>query len=273
MPKCKNDPRRRYKGTEPSPKGLGYCAHAEPIKTRRIGKDNNPWIIQKTQNGIKRWVKDNIICDVSSFVKTISINFSELKPKKNKVHSCLLEKNTLKLKFSSSLILELDSYEIILNLKKNNTHVYDNLKDIWINASHNGLIIDIWFNCKKNMKIYNNFIKQMLENHRDNWNKYDARLNSNIKLHHYGELIRINQSILKKLNKKNSYFVIDSSSGEGWDSDYSGKYIAVMSPNEIKEFYFSGDFNFRDGFDFPIFIVRQWNKTFDHSKLKGSLYK
>ena len=47
-----------------------------------------------------------------------------------------------------------------------------------------------------------------------------------------------------------------------------------MSPNEIKDFYFSGDFNFQDGFDFPIFIVRRWNKTFNHSKLKrGSLYK
>ena len=27
MPKCKNDPTRYYKGSEPSPKGLGYCAH------------------------------------------------------------------------------------------------------------------------------------------------------------------------------------------------------------------------------------------------------
>lgn len=33
MPKCKNDNKRTYKGTEPSPKGLGYCAHAEKINT------------------------------------------------------------------------------------------------------------------------------------------------------------------------------------------------------------------------------------------------
>ncbi len=26
MPKCLNDPKKSYKGTEPSPKGLGYCA-------------------------------------------------------------------------------------------------------------------------------------------------------------------------------------------------------------------------------------------------------
>ena len=25
MPNCKNDPTRKYKGTEPSPIGLGYC--------------------------------------------------------------------------------------------------------------------------------------------------------------------------------------------------------------------------------------------------------
>jgi hypothetical protein len=25
--KCKNDPKRYYKGTEPSPKGLGYCGY------------------------------------------------------------------------------------------------------------------------------------------------------------------------------------------------------------------------------------------------------
>ena len=31
MPKCKNDPTKSYKGDEPSPKGLGYCAHAEKV--------------------------------------------------------------------------------------------------------------------------------------------------------------------------------------------------------------------------------------------------
>ena len=31
MPKCKNDPKRNYKGNEPSPKGFGYCAHSEKL--------------------------------------------------------------------------------------------------------------------------------------------------------------------------------------------------------------------------------------------------
>ena len=28
MPTCKNDPSKKYKGTEP-PKGMGWCAHGE----------------------------------------------------------------------------------------------------------------------------------------------------------------------------------------------------------------------------------------------------
>lgn len=29
MLECKNDKKSTYKGNEPSPKGFGYCAHAE----------------------------------------------------------------------------------------------------------------------------------------------------------------------------------------------------------------------------------------------------
>lgn len=57
MPKCKNDETRNYKGTEPSPKGLGYCAHAEPIGKVCKGRDKEQWKVSKTKNGVKRWVK------------------------------------------------------------------------------------------------------------------------------------------------------------------------------------------------------------------------
>ena len=57
MPPCKNDSTRNYKGTEPSPKGLGYCAHAEKMGVIKKGKDKNLWIVSKTKNKIKRWVK------------------------------------------------------------------------------------------------------------------------------------------------------------------------------------------------------------------------
>ena len=59
MPKCKNDSKRNYTGKEPSPKGLGYCGHAEKIGQKRKGKDGNMWVIKKTKTGVKRWVKIN----------------------------------------------------------------------------------------------------------------------------------------------------------------------------------------------------------------------
>jgi hypothetical protein len=57
MPPCKNDPKSSYQGTEPSPKGLGYCAHAEKVGKKMKGKDGNMWIIKETSKKIKRWVK------------------------------------------------------------------------------------------------------------------------------------------------------------------------------------------------------------------------
>lgn len=87
MPKCKNDPKRSYKGDEPSlkgikdscreikgqspadskgilrqssfsPKGLGYCAHAEKVGTKKKGRDKNMWIVVSTKSGTKRWVRE-----------------------------------------------------------------------------------------------------------------------------------------------------------------------------------------------------------------------
>lgn len=57
MPKCKNDPNKNYEGNEPSPKGLGICAHAEKLNSKKKGKDGNMWIVKETKNGVKRWVK------------------------------------------------------------------------------------------------------------------------------------------------------------------------------------------------------------------------
>ena len=57
MPKCINDKTRTYKGSEPSPKGLGYCAHPEEVGTRKYGKDKNVWVVKKISNGSKRWIK------------------------------------------------------------------------------------------------------------------------------------------------------------------------------------------------------------------------
>jgi hypothetical protein len=56
MPKCKNDKTRSYTGNEPSPKGRGYCAHAEEVGKRRKGKDGQFWVVKETKRG-KRWFK------------------------------------------------------------------------------------------------------------------------------------------------------------------------------------------------------------------------
>jgi len=52
MPICKNNPERTYKGDEPSPKGLGYCASGEKEGKIMKGKDGYEWI----KDGGK-WVK------------------------------------------------------------------------------------------------------------------------------------------------------------------------------------------------------------------------
>jgi hypothetical protein len=57
MPVCKNDKVKKYTGNEPSPKGSGYCAHAEKVNTKKKGKDGNTWIVKKISNGSKRWCK------------------------------------------------------------------------------------------------------------------------------------------------------------------------------------------------------------------------
>lgn len=61
MPTCKNDCKRYYRGDEPSPKGLGYCAHAEKINKRRKGRDGKFWVVKaiKLQSGkrIRRWTR------------------------------------------------------------------------------------------------------------------------------------------------------------------------------------------------------------------------
>ena len=54
--KCHNDPKKYYKGDEPSPKGRGYCASTEVVGKRMIGNDGKKWIVAKVKNG-KRWMR------------------------------------------------------------------------------------------------------------------------------------------------------------------------------------------------------------------------
>lgn len=61
MPKCKNDPTKNYKGDEPSPKGLGYCAHVCNLYDVMKGKDGKEWIVKQDKRGVKKWIVNNQI--------------------------------------------------------------------------------------------------------------------------------------------------------------------------------------------------------------------
>ena len=58
MPKCKNNPKKTYKGTEPSPKGKGWCAGGMEEGVTKKGTDGNKWIVASNKLGHKRWKKD-----------------------------------------------------------------------------------------------------------------------------------------------------------------------------------------------------------------------
>lgn len=120
MPKCKNDSTRRYKGDEPSPKGLGYCAHAEKTGKVKKGLDGNMWIVSETKNGTKRWVKKNTKKQAD-------------KPKKKlKKYNSVLEfydvktinPNNLKKYISTNKLLIKLVDKIIPEIKKNNINIY-----------------------------------------------------------------------------------------------------------------------------------------------------
>ena len=60
MPTCKNGA-GSYTGTEPSPKGRGYCARHEKIGTKKRGRDKKMWVVKtvKLLSGkrSRRWFK------------------------------------------------------------------------------------------------------------------------------------------------------------------------------------------------------------------------
>jgi hypothetical protein len=53
----KGDCKCYYKGSEPSPKGKGYCAHCGNLGTEKVGTDGMKWKIKKRANGSLYWAK------------------------------------------------------------------------------------------------------------------------------------------------------------------------------------------------------------------------
>lgn len=56
MPKCLNDPKKRYTGNEMTPLGKGYTATKEKVGKRMKGTDGNMYVVTKSGKN-KRWTK------------------------------------------------------------------------------------------------------------------------------------------------------------------------------------------------------------------------
>ena len=129
MPKCKNSSTGTYKGSEPSPKGLGYCARGEKMGKKKKGRDGNMWIVKETKNGTPRWVK--ITKTEKSDVKKVE---------KKKVKSKKVDKNKSKKK-----VKNINTKKIIVH---RNNKIFE--KDNELKISHNNLIYLIFGLNKKN---------------------------------------------------------------------------------------------------------------------------
>jgi hypothetical protein len=86
MLSCIKNHKKFYKGNEPSPKGLGYCAHCEKNGTIKNGLDGNLWIVVKTKKNIKRWIinKDKVsrkILEVTKILTKDNIYYKKIKEK------------------------------------------------------------------------------------------------------------------------------------------------------------------------------------------------
>lgn len=89
MPKCINNTTKSYKGDEPSPKGLGYCASAEESGKIMTGKDDKKYIVKEISNGHKRWYKITAIKltpKEESIIETAKIEISSHSIRNAKFH-------------------------------------------------------------------------------------------------------------------------------------------------------------------------------------------
>lgn len=117
---CKNDSTKKYKGNEPSPKGLGWCAYGEKIGSIRTGKDGNKWIVKKRNNNSKYWVKyfsnDQII--INQFKDMLKKNYISDKKEINNFFNILKKLDKIKYKWNY------DVYKKILSTSKKNKSTF-----------------------------------------------------------------------------------------------------------------------------------------------------
>jgi hypothetical protein len=113
--KCINDEKAYYVGNEPSPKGLGYCAHAEKIDSVMIGKNNKLWIIKETSNKSKKWIQLKGYFTINNGSHPFFVHVNSKEKQIN-----IYKQKTNKFKFFKSIY-----YENIFIGKSSNKKIYD----------------------------------------------------------------------------------------------------------------------------------------------------
>lgn len=121
MPKSNND--CRYKGSEPSPKGFGFCAHLQPVGTRKKGRDGLVWIVKTDKNGTKRWFREK---QISSLPRITKITHESKKTSKGTMIRNVQSKQTLLIPKDIQSIIDDDDF---WNFMKRYDSMYEKNKD------------------------------------------------------------------------------------------------------------------------------------------------
>tara|TARA_R110002074_G_scaffold33356_1_gene92899 strand:- start:832 stop:1527 length:696 start_codon:yes stop_codon:yes gene_type:complete len=153
MPKCKNVPTRKYKGTEPSPKGLGYCAHSMKVGVVKKGKDGNKWIVKEVKNGSKRWMKVKVDKKVNKIKDTNNKFNIVINTKQKSIFQKIFSKSPIKIELVGNESILLKLY-IINNSNNSNNDNKKFIKKNIINILNNSLKFEDW-SYKDNLEKYN----------------------------------------------------------------------------------------------------------------------
>jgi len=239
MLKCKNDPTRKYKGTEPSPKGLGYCAHSDKVGKERKGKDGNKWIVKEIKNGSKRWmkVKNNDKKEVKSkniSNKTKNIDCSKFRRYELRVKSLFSKYIKIKtlegLKGSKNHIYKIIDYNTFEEVE---TKIPKGYKSVKVNKK--------WmkeFHCdnKKELIDKNNILFKKIKSNTKGFTKYLTHWNGG---RPYLVYIKKNEVYIYKQDNKQYYY--KESDWSKKDKENSWMYIKLVKHYKTKKIFIGKD--------------------------------
>ena len=118
----RKDPKHKLTGKEPSPKGLGYCAHDEPEGLVLRGRDKNYWQVKKDRIGRLAWRR----------VGTLIVTQSGC-------HYCTKAKELLDRQHIEFVVLDLSTPGGLETKKRNK---YTTVPRIWIKGTYIGTYTD-----------------------------------------------------------------------------------------------------------------------------------